>query len=134
MPFAGLLKFITRDMRMAHIYQPVMLLALLRQQGRMSARGIARALLEHDESQIEYYTAITNNMVGKVLRNRAIVDKDGPDYVLKDFASLAPDEVDQLVAACRSKLAEFKEARGATIWAHGACRRATSAARSSSKS
>jgi ATP adenylyltransferase len=82
------------------------------------ASGIAKALLAHDESQIEYYTAITNNMVGRVLRNRGLVEKDGPDYVLKGFASLAPDEVSKLVAACKAKLKEFKEKRGATIWAH----------------
>jgi hypothetical protein len=46
-------------------------------------------------------------MVGKVLRNRGIVEKDGPDYVLKGFASLAPEEVSQLVAACKVKLDEF---------------------------
>ncbi len=35
----------------------------------MSAK-IAISFFAHDESQIEYYTEITNNMVGRVLRDR----------------------------------------------------------------
>jgi len=118
MAFAGLAKFITRDMRMSHVYQPLMLLALLRSNGRLPASAIARKLLEHDESQIEYYTAITHNMVGKVLRNRGVVEKDGKDYLLKGFQSLKPDQVKQLIADCTVKLEEYKAKRGAAIWEH----------------
>jgi hypothetical protein len=42
MAFADLATFITRDMRMAHIYRPVMLMALLRHGGRLSARASRR--------------------------------------------------------------------------------------------
>lgn len=34
MPFDNLLKFIERDMRMSHVYQPVMIRVLLDQGGR----------------------------------------------------------------------------------------------------
>jgi ATP adenylyltransferase len=47
--------FIQRRMRMAHIYQPVMLIALLEGDGTASKRQIARAIPDRDESQIEYY-------------------------------------------------------------------------------
>ena len=118
MAFADLAKFITRDMRMSHIYQPVMLLSLLRNGGRLPASAIAKELLQHDESQIEYYTAITHNMVGKVLRNRDIVEKDGQDYILKGFASLKANQVKQLVADCKAKVEQYKAKRGAAIWEH----------------
>ena len=59
--------FIRDKMRMSHIYQPVMLLKLLRNQGRAKIRDIAKSLLSHDQSQIEYYEQITKNMVGRVL-------------------------------------------------------------------
>jgi ATP adenylyltransferase len=59
--------FIRDEMRMSHIYQPVMLLKLFRNQGRAKIRDIAKALLSHDQSQIEYYEQITKNMVGRVL-------------------------------------------------------------------
>jgi ATP adenylyltransferase len=34
-------------------------------------------MLARDESQIEYYTQITNNMVGRVLRDHEIIERDG---------------------------------------------------------
>ena len=54
-------------MRMSHIYQPVMLLTLLQQGGKCSETEIAKAISIHDPTQIEYYEAITRNMVGRVL-------------------------------------------------------------------
>ena len=65
--FTSLEHFIRNEMRMSHIYQPVMLLELLRSRGKASVNQIAQALLSHDVSQIEYYEQITKNMVGKVL-------------------------------------------------------------------
>ena len=77
MTFDQLKTFIEEQMRMSHIYQPVMLLTLLERGGKASVRDIAANILLHDESQIEYYEKITKEMVGRVLRNRQIVRKDG---------------------------------------------------------
>jgi ATP adenylyltransferase len=63
--------FIRDQMRMSHIYQPVMLMELLQRKGRASVRDIAKALLIRDASQIEYYEQITKNMVGRVLTKKA---------------------------------------------------------------
>ena len=52
---------------MSHIYQPVMLIALLRGSGKSKVRGIAKEFLQYDLSQIEYYEQITKNMPGRVL-------------------------------------------------------------------
>ena len=41
----------------------------------MSTRDIAREILMYDISQIEYYENVVNNMVGRVLRNRGVVEK-----------------------------------------------------------
>ena len=54
MTFEQLFDFIENKMRMSHIYQPVMLMALLKSGGRLADKEVAKALLEHDESQIEY--------------------------------------------------------------------------------
>jgi diadenosine tetraphosphate (Ap4A) HIT family hydrolase/5-methylcytosine-specific restriction endonuclease McrA len=80
--------------------------------------GIATAILVHDESQIEYYEQITKDMVGRVLRKRGVVEKDGRTFELLDFDSLAPEQVADLIGQCEQKLAEFKERRGAKIWQH----------------
>ena len=57
--------FIQKQMRMSHVYQPVMLMTMLGA-GKASTTTIAKAILEHDESQIEYYEKIVANMVGRV--------------------------------------------------------------------
>jgi ATP adenylyltransferase len=60
---------VERDMQMQHVYQPAMLRELLSRNGRATVGEIARALLNEERSQIEYYSEITKNMVGK-LKNR----------------------------------------------------------------
>ena len=60
--------FIRDEMRMSHIYQPVMLLKLFQNRGRAKIRDIAKSLLSHDQSQIEYYEQITKHMVGRVIQ------------------------------------------------------------------
>jgi len=64
--FRRLSDFIQNEMRMSHVYQPVMLRALLTHKGQASVREIAKALLSEDQSQIEYYEQITKRMVGRV--------------------------------------------------------------------
>lgn len=64
-------------MRMSHVYQPVMLRELLNRNGRATVAKIAGALLNEDRSQIEYYSEITKDMVGRVLTNRNVVKRDG---------------------------------------------------------
>ena len=65
--FKKLNNYLTK-MRMMHIYQPVMIKALVQSNGKATARKIAKEFLAKDESQIDYYTEITKNMPGKVLR------------------------------------------------------------------
>ena len=116
--FKDLEQFISTKMRMSHIYQPVMLLTLLDNAGRCHQQEIAKAILAHDPSQIDYYTNITNNMVGKVLRGRSIVEKDNKDYMLSGFDSLTPDNIEVLKKLCLSKIDEFNVARGQDVWEH----------------
>lgn len=90
--FAILEHFIRKEMRMSHIYQPVMLLELLNSKGAASVNQLAKALLAHDASQIEYYEQITKNMVGKVLtKNRQITERKADEFRLKNFEALASD-------------------------------------------
>jgi ATP adenylyltransferase len=118
MRFDALVHFIERDMRMSHVYQPVMLRVLLNSGGQASREDIARALLNQDRSQLEYYSAITANMVGRVLTNRGVVMRNGPIYRLLGYDKLTPEQVQQLKDACDSKLAEYVARRGGAIWEH----------------
>lgn len=118
MRYDELLKFIERDMRMSHVYQPVMLSTLLVHRGRASRETIARQLLNSDESQLDYYSEIVRDMVGKVLTRRGVVTRDGRDYVLPGFDRLSSGEIVRLQAACDAKLEDYLAKRGEAIWQH----------------
>ena len=112
-------KFILHEMRMSHVYQPVMLAEILRSNGSASITQIAKALLSYDASQIEYYQEITKNMVGRVLtKNRQITERDGPSYRITGFGQLTPDEISSLINACDAKIEAYVADRGNVIWHH----------------
>src|ERR687897_1712374 len=112
MNYKQLVDFVQNRMRMSHVYQPVMLMTLLRGGGRASTGEIAKSILAHDESQVEYYEKVTKNMVGRVLRNHDIVEKDGNDYALFGYEDLDDEQIESLLELCESKLEEYKERRG----------------------
>jgi hypothetical protein len=70
--FKHLRDFIEKQIRMSHIYQPVMIEELLERRGSANIRGIAAAFLARDESQLEYYEKITKDMPDKVLAKHGI--------------------------------------------------------------
>jgi ATP adenylyltransferase len=108
--YTNLLEFITdkRRMRMSHIYQPVMLMTLLRNGGKAAVEKIAKEFLIRDPSQIEYYSKITKVMPGRVLgKNHGIVDKIDDEYMLKGYESLRNYEIEELVQACQTRLDEY---------------------------
>src|SRR5664279_2751945 len=110
--FGRLSHFIQTEMRMSHVYQPVMLKALLARAGQASIREIAKTLLSEDLSQIEYYEQITKRMPGRVLTtNRGIVNKTGDVYTLNGFSELSRTEQAELISLCDQKIAAFLERR-----------------------
>lgn len=117
--FEALKHFIVKQMQMSHVYQPVMLMELLKHGGTRTKREIARALLNKDQSQIEYYSEIVQNMVGRVLtRNRGITERDGDRYTLKGADALTDAQREELIELCKQKIEAFETRRGAAIWEH----------------
>jgi ATP adenylyltransferase len=116
--YERLVRFIEHDMRMSHIYQPVMIRTLLKHAGQASVRDIAIALLAEDRSQIEYYEHITQNMVGRVLTaSRGITEKNGRTYTLRGFTDLSEAEVADLIRRCDAKVIQYLERRS-DPWSH----------------
>jgi len=117
--FEQLKTFLTKDMRMSHVYQPVMLMELLSKNGVASVEEIAKSLLLHDRSQIEYYESITKNMVGNVLtKKRGLTTKETDSYSLIGFEELKSAEIEELISICQNRIDEYIESRGGKIWAH----------------
>lgn len=113
-----LLEYLSKRMRMSHVYQPVMIMKLLSNQGKAKADEIALDLVQNDLSQLEYYSERVNQMVGKVLRNNQIVAKEKGEYQLIGFEELSDDERQKLIELCATKINEYKEKRGMLIWDH----------------
>ena len=106
-------------MRMSQVYQPVMLIELLKNSGSISVEQVAEAILKRDPTQIEYYTEIVKNMVGKVLtKNRGITERVGNTYNLLGFRDLSSDEISELILLCEGKIDKFEEDRGHQVWNH----------------
>lgn len=116
--FNRLKHYISQKMRMSHVYQPVMLRTILENDGVATTTQIAKALLSRDISQIEYYEERVKQMVGKVLINNGIVQKNKDVYVIPDFAELTDEEAAELINTCDLKLEEFVSKRGDAAWSH----------------
>ena len=117
--FEKLSDFILNQMRMSHVYQPVMLIEILKNNGSASTNEVAKALLSYDISQVEYYEHITKNMVGKVLtKSRGVTSKDKDQYHLNEFENLDKEEIEKLISFCEEKIENFIEKRGDKVWEH----------------
>lgn len=118
MTYERLSEFINNEMKMSHIYQPVMIMALLNHGGECSQDQLATALLQYDICQFEYHKKVTNSMVGRELRRHGVVYKDKKIYGLLGYTSLTPDEKDLLIGQCEKKLKEYIEKRNDTLRSH----------------
>ncbi|AWN41166.1 HIT domain-containing protein [Methylobacterium durans] len=118
-PFHELRRFITEQMRMSHIYQPLMLKALLEGGGWASTRTVASAFLERDESQIDYYSEIVKRMPGRVLAAHGLVEREGSGFrLIPDALALSEEEKAQLLRLCDDAVAAYVEKRGKRLYAH----------------
>ncbi len=120
--YARLRDFINNEMLMSHIYQPVMLISLLKgSQNGVHKRDIARAILAYDESQVDYYQNIVGSQPGRVLKGHGIVES-GPKrsglFRLLQGSNLLPEQRNDLVRLCEAKLEAYLESRGERIWQH----------------
>ena len=99
-------------MSMAHIYQPLMLIELIKGNGKASARNISKSFLSYDETQIDYYKKITTLMPFKYLsKHLSEIKKSKNTYLFEDF-DLNEKQKDELVKLCNDKLENYINKRG----------------------
>ena len=122
--FQRLRGYIAEQMRMSHVYQPLMLLELLGRSSPAPAQDVARRILGEDVTQIDYYTERVKRMVGKVLTGNGITTYANGAYSLIGAAELSDDERDELQQLCRQRLDAFRAQRGEEVFAHRSRNRA----------
>lgn len=117
--YLQLAKFIQNEMRMSQVYQPAMLIELLRNNGTASVKQIAKAILDRDPTQIEYFSKIVKAMPGRVLtKNRGITEQHGDQYKLTGANKLTPEQTEDLISLCMERIEDFEAKRGDAAWAH----------------
>lgn len=91
---------------MTHIYQPVMIKTLLQREGRARTEDIARAFLNADTSQLEYYKAITKRWPHQTLKKHGIVSYSREEYTLL-LNDITRKERESLIDLCELRIQEF---------------------------
>ena len=115
MTFEELLEFVNNRMRMAHVYQPLVLEFLADSGGTATVRQLAVAMAAADEAAIDWYENKIDEMPVPVLSNHGVVTRDGP-LVRLATEPLSYQQRAQLVAACEARIARFLDERGIGVW------------------
>ena len=118
MDYHELERYISNEMLMQHIYQPVMIKTLLQSDGhKASVENIARRFLLNDEPQLQYYKYITKVMPGRVLRGHGIVRFENDSFVLNVTDELTRGQIKDLIGLCDRKIGEYEHKYGKkSIW------------------
>jgi hypothetical protein len=75
--FEQLVDFLERRMSMSHVYQPVLIRALIEAGGAATVRQLAQVFLAEDESQLQFYERRIRQMPLRVLSKHGIVERQG---------------------------------------------------------
>ena len=118
--YQELKEFISSSMRMSHIYQPVMLIELLKRKNcSATVEQIAKQILNRDLSQIEYYSKIVKEMPGKVLtNNRDITEVIDGKYFLKGYKKLSDKQKNELTLLCEERINKYEEKKSGSHGDH----------------
>jgi diadenosine tetraphosphate (Ap4A) HIT family hydrolase len=109
------LEFIEKDMRMSHIYQPLLIRMLLESGGASTLRDLALRFVTFNEAELQAMEQTLKKMPVQVLKNRGWVERDGDTVRL----TVKPNDLKErsmLIGACERRLHEFIELRGEKIW------------------
>ena len=115
MTFSELVDFIENRMSMSHIYQPLLIRALIEAGGSATLRQLALAFLSQDESQLLYYEKRITEMPLRILLKHNVLLKDG-DLVTLAVPKLSYQEKAQIKMLCEKRMQDFVQKRGLRIW------------------
>jgi len=119
MSFRLLKNYIKNKMRMSHIYQPVMIKSLIKNNGKNNSKNIAKEFLTYDPWAIKYYEDIVKIMPGKVLtKNLDIILKNKDLYFLKEYNFFSNEQKQEIIKLCEEKIGSFLKKRGKKTFEH----------------
>ena len=115
MTFDELLKFIEEDLRMSHVYQPLLISFLVQSGGAATVRQLAQEFALADEASVLHYEKRIKEMPIPVLAKRGVVSKKS-NLVELQVGDLTYAQSSRIRAACEKRIADFLESRGVDIW------------------
>jgi ATP adenylyltransferase len=111
----ALVDFIKNDMKMSHVYQPLLIQSLAESGGQATLRDLAVKFLSIDEAEILGMRKTIRDMPVDVLKRHKVVTRDGELVRLvapvKDLRERAA-----IMGACSEVLYDFIQKRGRGIW------------------
>jgi ATP adenylyltransferase len=115
MKYEELIDFLEHKMSMSHVYQPLLVRALVDAGGAATLRQLAQVFLSQDESQLLYYEKRIKGMPLKVLKNHGVVASDG-QLVSLSIGDLTLEQKAHIRMLCEQRLQSFVQKRGIGIW------------------
>lgn len=115
MKYEELVDFLEKKMSMSHIYQPLLVRALVDTGGTATVRQLAQVFLGQDESQLLYYEKRIREMPLKVLKRHGVLANDG-QLVSLCTQGLTLEQKAHIRMICEQKLQSFVRKRGIGIW------------------
>jgi hypothetical protein len=115
MTFDDLLKFIEEDLRMSHVYQPLLISFLVQSGGAATVRQLAQEFALADEASVLHYEKRIKEMPIPVLAKRGVVSKK-LNFVELQVDDLTYAQSSRIRAACEKRIADFLESRGVDVW------------------
>ena len=115
MTFDDLLKFIEEDLRMSHVYQPLLISFLVQSGGAATVRQLAQEFALADEASVLHYEKRIKEMPIPVLAKRGVVSKK-LNLVELQVNDLTYAQSSRIRAACEKRIADFLESRGVDVW------------------
>jgi ATP adenylyltransferase len=116
MTYTELVDFLENRMSMSHVYQPLLIRALVDTGGMATLRQLAQVFLAQDESQLLYYEKRIKEMPLKVLKGHGVIIADKNLVSLAATRELTLEEKAHIRMICEQKLQSFVQKRGIGIW------------------
>jgi ATP adenylyltransferase len=113
--FEELKDFLTKQMRMSHIYQPLLIKNLLESGGLATVRQLAVNFAAQDESQVLFYEKRLKEMPIRVLSSHGVIEKQGELVTLK-IDKLSLQQRAELEQICFDKIQKYIASKGLAIW------------------
>jgi ATP adenylyltransferase len=115
MQFSSLRDFLLNKMSMSHVYQPLLIRALIDSGGSATVRQLAQDFLRQDESQLLYYEKRIKEMPAKVLAKHGVILKQD-DLLSLTAKGLTLEQKAELRKICDQKLQDYIIKNGISIW------------------